>query len=1531
MSQKNKLLFFNEKGYPYNFEYDEYSEQYSGKILFDENSNDTFKTKGMYIFEEVKPISITTELKLNKMELYNTCGLTFQHGTNIKYDIEKIEKVNSSPDFYSKWIFGENFEEIFKKGTLIVFSDLLFTSPTTDFGFDYYTVLENKPGAIMIISNTRNDLWNNPCLSGSVNTVNTVRYNDYDATLVPTIQNYTLHENKKLSISGSIINDSVNVFKKKSVATTYYQNWEMTGNTADIFKLELTLHTERPKYYTGNVNFLLAGTSAYLQFNDEHSMVTNLEIGTKFIFEDYDDEPILATNPIFTYENIATKVFLYDGEIEFVREENKSASNIAQFNNTDTSPNPNQNSNSNSNSQGNLFLGLTLANNFIQYDNYMKIKGDMLDWDMKLNIGDIIVLEESDVSLSSSTQKNLNRTTSIKNIIYFKEIRVKHYISAIKNYSTWYNHVRQKSINNNISIQKQIKWDANWMYENVDINVEHENYIPLEERYDLIYINNYLIKETNLNNYKIMKKLAPGTSNIIECSFSPYTTTDMSFDKDVVCYSTSNILEFEVPILSESESTTQTPDYEETINGFNSKYKSRLDKYGLFIYYNEGIVNLHSIYHTNSTQNNYIDTKLFINIDSGITNTSGITNSKIETAIIEFKHDVKDQVIYPYEYNRFDSKYYAEIMLDIQNNENNYGVNIELNDIDFYTAYDTSNQQTIDNFVDTYSLIFHNMGLSLTSGLTTDPVYVDNYKEMRITLWITTIIKSTYRNEDGRTWYDVIKKKALEHNRSLDEQLYLDATWMYNTYDDHSGAIEYESGQTMLVIEGLYSNVEVRSLKVKVNLYSEDEIMNVRQNNAFYITGNELEITNINTNNFFDYGFATGMVISVSGSSFSQNNKNYNIIGLTEHEIELSYQGVFIDDNTIITIDSQTFLRKPRESYNKDIYYSFRFDEPKNNANFTNDIFFYDLSGEQLKPAKDIISGEYIESTRYIGPKPLWDIENECDDKRVLLIDHPNDNLEEIENPLKQQTVFRGKDGSYCVEFLLDEYDSVSNYNFAAEPLQIFLGFNSPAEGVEDATIVLDLVDNTYFSGYTNSLIEITDMEFTFDETGLLKIITNGLFDFGQKGFEKDQLIEIDFIDDSVTGTTSFLNYGKMQIEYVNSKQIKIYADDDVSFVPFFTSGTTESYKFSIKVLPKPLLTFEILGETEIEDERFTINLKNLGVDLTEDIEHIFIDSDIKEDGIDYKLLNKKRKEMLLMYPEIYNYIGSYKALINSINFFGWNDLQLNEYYRNINEESDLYKKLVKVEINDIFDNTVDGWSETDLIKGAYDNGSYKKTNLFNLTYRITDEDGNNILMYSLEEIQIKLAKLKRWLTKYVIPLSANLVDITGTVATKGTVYHQFNVSNFVQKIGSSSEATGVNFNVSDTLNIAQNYLFQIDFYTLNEFVPSGWTCKVRTFSKDTTTGKLIPQQYFKLMKNDLNSFSFNIEQNIDKYIYIETQAYNDFGLGAVYNKLLNTSTSRNYILINNNFHINGSSKQYLPINGEYYWFDDDGSIWLED
>jgi hypothetical protein len=272
------------------------------------------------------------------------------------------------------------------------------------------------------------------------------------------------------------------------------------------------------------------------------------------------------------------------------------------------------------------------------------------------------------------------------------------------------------------------------------------------------------------------------------------------------------------------------------------------------------------------------------------------------------------------------------------------------------------------------------------------------------------------------------------------------------------------------------------------------------------------------------------------------------------------------------------------------------------------------------------------------------------------------------------------------------------------------------------------------------------------------------------RGLKVGQILKI-YISDITNTKNKFLssNNGKeFRIRKIFSRQLIVdyidivFGNEITQISNYPKDGETTYLNVRFKVMDKIIGRFPVSGQTEIEDIRYKIELSNTGQNIDPEDVFIFKPYDINEQGIDWTYLNKKRKELMMVRHDIFPYVGSYKALINSINYFGYNDLELYEYYRNINLSSSDFGKLYKVEIPDIFDNNVEGWTEKDFIKGTFPNVNFENTNLFNLTYKITDKEGNNLLAYSLAEVILKLQGLKYWLQKNVIPITHRILDITG-------------------------------------------------------------------------------------------------------------------------------------------------------------------------
>lgn len=726
----------------------------------------------------------------------------------------------------------------------------------------------------------------------------------------------------------------------------------------------------------------------------------------------------------------------------------------------------------------------------------------------------------------------------------------------------------------------------------------------------------------------------------------------------------------------------------------------------------------------------------------------------------------------------------------------------------------------------------------------------------------------------------------------------------FNVYSGYTST-GVNSGYTLNVV-GLNADVNIWNLEVNVNLLSTYNITSREQNQGILLSGNELISNSIN---YFNVGLSTGMIINISGSSYNDNNKEYNIIGLTEDKMQLSYQGGFFNDTGVSVLGkSREFIRKPRGEYEKDIYFKVSW-IPVDDREYPIDdtIFFYDISGTQLKPPKDEY-GNYIEDLRYTGPLPLI---SAVTNNVVYLNDAPNSdglpsNRWKTTNPKYQQTVFND------LEYELEQLDSSESYNWVPTPLEFYIGYNSIYEGVNYNIMKIEKIEKLQntdilfnISGYTTAgHTSINNFYFS----GNTVIFDSPSINLLNSGFEIGQDIEFRFKDQSTYNQQIFNNVEIYNIVDISRNKFTL----DKTGQTFNTTGSTFYYK--IEVQPKEIARFSIYGQTEIEDVRFKINLNNIGVQISDDTAKIFKESDIKDNAVDYRLLNRKRKEMLTTYREIFDYIGSYKGLVNAINYFGYTDLELYEYYRNIDKTSQLYTKLQKVWIPDIFDNTVEGWNEIDFIAGKYqDKKSWTKTNLFNLTYKITDEEGNNQLMYTLEEVQYKLNKLKGWLRQNVIPISANLLDITGVADAPHTLYQEYDESNQVKGSHITRNSTIVNFNYTATLNFGSDYLVSVNFYVISggtsgntvptvSETPNFFTAKIKTFYLSGTT--MIPVQYHKLRKNDLTPYSFNIDRLVDPYIYIETTTFSNdgSGLGVKNNKMFYFDEPRNHWLVNHNF-----------------------------
>lgn len=425
-----------------------------------------------------------------------------------------------------------------------------------------------------------------------------------------------------------------------------------------------------------------------------------------------------------------------------------------------------------------------------------------------------------------------------------------------------------------------------------------------------------------------------------------------------------------------------------------------------------------------------------------------------------------------------------------------------------------------------------------------------------------------------------------------------------------------------------------------------------------------------------------------------------------------------------ILLATRDFYRTPRENNKGENPVQYYWKWFSNNVP---EFFIYDLSGEQLA----LIEDEY----KYNGITPL---------PFPVLNRQRNRDINKVNSPEHQQTIFDKVE--YSLEYKNDDID-ILHYT---KPLQLNIGFNYREEG--PLRSILQLYKKEISQKQTFSNIGIKK-----ENNNIILYLKDSFFE--DTGFKKGQNIDIFVLDPS--SNKSYNNNG------IRLKVDRVYSDEIVCLHTDLNDIITEEeytgdVKLSIKIVDIEIARFSVYGQSEEEDERFRIELANQGKLIEANDIFIFKDYDIEEGGIDWTFLNKKRKEMLLNKNIIYPYIGAYKSIVNAINFFGYNDLTLSEYYKNIDTESTDFHKLFKMDIPDIFDNSVEGWTENDFINNKLSSGLYEATNEFGLNYNITDWEGNNVLGYTLDEVIIKLQGLKYWLGRNIIPLTHKIKDITG-------------------------------------------------------------------------------------------------------------------------------------------------------------------------
>lgn len=277
-----------------------------------------------------------------------------------------------------------------------------------------------------------------------------------------------------------------------------------------------------------------------------------------------------------------------------------------------------------------------------------------------------------------------------------------------------------------------------------------------------------------------------------------------------------------------------------------------------------------------------------------------------------------------------------------------------------------------------------------------------------------------------------------------------------------------------------------------------------------------------------------------------------------------------------------------------------------------------------------------------------------------------------------------------------------------------------------DSTPLINKGSQNSFSGTFNQLLE----NITINDTEYTNIINNAV--------KSNFLTDFNNINLGFSSDVSGSYFGNLELYY----------------------GTEENHTLFA------VLSYFI--DVESEDERFTLLLDNLGSKINNSDYFIFDKSNIRDSEYDFNLLNAKRKELLLEFHNIFPYLGSYKSLINIIKFFGYENLKIKEYWKNVKVDGENFGKYKSVDIEEKLTNK-NNWKTVQELSGS---NIWKKTNKFAMVYKINEDSGKfdkdgvpltqNVFEYTLDEVLIKLYGLKNKLKEYFLPLNAKIVDIIG-------------------------------------------------------------------------------------------------------------------------------------------------------------------------
>lgn len=182
------------------------------------------------------------------------------------------------------------------------------------------------------------------------------------------------------------------------------------------------------------------------------------------------------------------------------------------------------------------------------------------------------------------------------------------------------------------------------------------------------------------------------------------------------------------------------------------------------------------------------------------------------------------------------------------------------------------------------------------------------------------------------------------------------------------------------------------------------------------------------------------------------------------------------------------------------------------------------------------------------------------------------------------------------------------------------------------------------------------------------------------------------------------------------------------------------------------------------EREENSILLHNQGVDLPKDVYRAFYDTDIHDNAIDWIVLNRKYKELLLNAAKIIYNKGSYISLLNSLKWFEYGDmLKLYEFW-STPEMIRLHQREMDLEWNDAVKELSSIYMKTTFIAIALDIDQMKKSDDGKVIYEIEDGEctvpvtEEAMTKWSIDDLMLKMTLLGNYFSTFFMPIHLDLL-----------------------------------------------------------------------------------------------------------------------------------------------------------------------------